>query len=116
MHRPAIEPRKTYHPGCRHSSECGRPYARARCLRAPGRSGVVTDPGTCRRFLYGNREVPRPTELLGLVEVTRQGGHGIVAFCDLAPLPAFALRLLSPNDRPRLGAGEVQLRRHPTAR
>src|ERR1700737_4916912 len=61
MHRPAIEPRKTYHPGCRHSSECGRPYARARYLRAPGRSGVVTDPGMCRRFLYGNREVPRPT-------------------------------------------------------
>ena len=27
---------KTYHPGCRHSSECGRPYARARHLRAPG--------------------------------------------------------------------------------
>ena len=45
---------------CRHSSECGRPYARARHLRAPGRSGVVADPGTCRRFLYGNREVPRP--------------------------------------------------------
>src|SRR5712675_1805224 len=61
MHRPAIEPRKTYHPGCRHSCECGRPYARARYLRAPGRSGVVTDPGMCRRLLYGNREVPRPT-------------------------------------------------------
>jgi hypothetical protein len=60
MHRPAIEPRKTYHPGCRHSSECGRPYARAHYLRAPGRSGVVTDPGMCRRFLYGNREIPRP--------------------------------------------------------
>src|ERR1700730_1747221 len=61
MHRPAIEPRKTYHPGCRHSSECGRPYARALYLRAPGRPGVVADPGMCGSFLYGNREVPRPT-------------------------------------------------------
>jgi hypothetical protein len=23
-------------------------------------TGVVTDPGMCRSFLYGNREVPRP--------------------------------------------------------
>jgi hypothetical protein len=30
-------------------------------MRAPGRSGVVADPGRYRSFLYGNREVPRPT-------------------------------------------------------
>ena len=60
-YRPAIEPRKTYHPECRHSSECGRPYAWARHSRAPGRLGVVADPGMYRSFLYGNREVPRPT-------------------------------------------------------
>jgi hypothetical protein len=60
VRRPAIEPRKTSHPGCRHSSKCGRPYARARHQRAPGRPSVVADPGMCRSFLYGNREVPRP--------------------------------------------------------
>ena len=30
-------------------------------LRAPGRSGVVRDPGMCRRSLCGNREVSRST-------------------------------------------------------
>ncbi len=29
--------------------------------RAPGRSGVVRDPGMCRRSLNGNREVSRVT-------------------------------------------------------
>ena len=30
-------------------------------LRAPGRPGVVRDPGMCRRSLRGNREISRPT-------------------------------------------------------
>jgi hypothetical protein len=30
-------------------------------LRAPGRPGVVRDPGMCGRSLYGNREISRPT-------------------------------------------------------
>ena len=29
--------------------------------RAPGRPGVVRDPGMCRRSLRGNREISRPT-------------------------------------------------------
>ena len=29
--------------------------------RAPGRPGVVRDPGMCRRFLLGNRDISRPT-------------------------------------------------------
>ena len=29
--------------------------------RAPGRPGVVRDPGMCRRFLCGNREISGPT-------------------------------------------------------
>ena len=29
--------------------------------RAPGRPGVVRDPGMCRRSLYGNREISRST-------------------------------------------------------
>ena len=29
--------------------------------RAPGRPGVVRDPGMCRRSLYGNREISRTT-------------------------------------------------------
>ena len=29
--------------------------------RAPGRSGVVRDPGMCRRSLRGNREISRST-------------------------------------------------------
>ena len=32
--------------------------------RAPGRPGVVRDPGMCRRSLHGNREVPRLTAAL----------------------------------------------------
>ena len=29
--------------------------------QAPGRPGVVRDPGMCRRFLHGNREISRST-------------------------------------------------------
>ena len=42
----------------------GHTHGRA-ILRALGRSGVVTDPGMCRSFLYGNREIPRPTGSAG---------------------------------------------------
>ena len=30
--------------------------------RASVRLGVVADPGMCRRSLFGNREIPRPTD------------------------------------------------------
>ena len=30
-------------------------------LRAPGRPGVVRDPGMCGRSLYGNRDISHPT-------------------------------------------------------
>jgi hypothetical protein len=53
MHRPAIEPRKTYHPGCRHSSECGRPYAWARHSRAPGGCGCSGHPAFPKPSLGG---------------------------------------------------------------
>jgi hypothetical protein len=40
-----------------------------RAMRAPGRAGAVTDPGTCGRSLRGNREVsvsdPRPARRAG---------------------------------------------------
>ena len=39
--------------------------------RAPGRPGVVADPGMCGSFLYGNREVPR---LAGSVLNARYSG------------------------------------------
>ena len=52
-------------PGADTVSECGRLYARARRSRAPGRPGVVKDPGMCRSFLCGNREVPRPAGSAG---------------------------------------------------
>lgn len=38
-------------------------------LRAPRRSGVVGDPGMCRRSLSGNREIPRLTLELILIKV-----------------------------------------------
>jgi len=53
----AIEPRKPYHPGCRHSFGMWKATWTGAISRAPGRSGVVTDPGMCRRFLHGNREI-----------------------------------------------------------
>ena len=33
-----------------------------RVMRAFARLGVVADPGMCRSSLYGNREIPRPTD------------------------------------------------------
>ena len=58
--RPAIEPRK------RRSSRAPTPLATRKATRtgalarAPGRPGVVGDPGMCGRSLRGNREISRP--------------------------------------------------------
>ena len=60
-HRPAIEPRKRHHFGCRRSSLCGRRNGGVRQSRVPRRPGVVGDPGMCVRFLCGTREISRST-------------------------------------------------------
>jgi hypothetical protein len=47
----AIEPRKWDNPGRRRRSLGGRQHGRARFPRAPGRPGVVEDPGMCETLL-----------------------------------------------------------------
>jgi len=60
VHRPAIEPRKgpSRVPTPCNWRKATRQGALTRALRRPG---VVRDPGMCRRFLRGNREISRST-------------------------------------------------------
>ena len=59
------------YPGCRRCCRWRKATRTGAPARAPGRPGVVGDPGMCGRSLHGNREISRPTDRqhAGLVRI-----------------------------------------------
>ena len=60
-HRPAIEPRKNCQSRVPTLFQTRKATRTGASARAPGRPGVVGDPGMCGRSLHGNREISRLT-------------------------------------------------------